>query len=194
VRTVVLTRKLKGASAKHYSFSPRALSLDFINAVGSSPTLSYHKAKTASSISLFPSQGRPACLCSYPAKAFGQGSGKIKYLPTGEEIGFPAGRCSPEPRGNLLGMRNPTCDLRAYVGGLSTCHHKWVLLDAEQTQPWLDQPLVYHKKFRIYYQPYDAAKHVNLARVSTRILGRRTAPFPPFLIPHRAPCGVTPRS
>ena len=30
--------------------------------------------------------------------------------------------------------------------------------------------------------------------VSTRILGRRTAPVPPFLVPHRAPHGFTPRS
>ena len=32
------------------------------------------------------------------------------------------------------------------------------------------------------------------AQVSTRILGRRTAPFPTFLISNRAPHGVTPRS
>ena len=31
-------------------------------------------------------------------------------------------------------------------------------------------------------------------QVSTRILGRRTAPSPPFLIPCRAPHGSTPRS
>ena len=31
-------------------------------------------------------------------------------------------------------------------------------------------------------------------QVSTRILGRRTAPFPPFLIPCRVPHGFTPRS
>ena len=31
-------------------------------------------------------------------------------------------------------------------------------------------------------------------QVSTRILGRRTAPFPPFLIPHRVPRGCTPIS
>ena len=30
--------------------------------------------------------------------------------------------------------------------------------------------------------------------VSTRILGRRTAPFVPFLIPYRVPHGFTPRS
>ena len=31
-------------------------------------------------------------------------------------------------------------------------------------------------------------------KVSTRILGRRTAPYPPFLIPYRVPRGFTPRS
>ena len=31
-------------------------------------------------------------------------------------------------------------------------------------------------------------------QVSTRTLGRRTAPFPPFLIPHRVPHGFNPRS
>ena len=31
-------------------------------------------------------------------------------------------------------------------------------------------------------------------QVSTRILGGRTAPFPPLLIPHRVPHGFTPRS
>ena len=33
-----------------------------------------------------------------------------------------------------------------------------------------------------------------IEEVSTRILGRRTAPFPPFLIPYRVPHGFTPRS
>ena len=45
-----------------------------------------------------------------------------------------------------------------------TCHHKWVLLDAEQEQPWQDQPLVYYKKFRVYYQEYNPPKHANLHR------------------------------
>ena len=46
----------------------------------------------------------------------------------------------------------------------------------------------------------DVALPVSPARLpctlpnSSRILGRRTAPFSPFLIPHRAPHGVTPRS
>ena len=37
-------------------------------------------------------------------------------------------------------------------------------------------------------------EQIHLSQVSTRILGRRTAPFLPFLIPNRAPHGFTPRS
>ena len=36
------------------------------------------------------------------------------------------------PRETVLRDKNPTCDIRTYVGGLSTCHHKWHLLDADQ--------------------------------------------------------------
>ena len=164
VRTVVLTRRAHVGAAPYFSFDSETLSIDFINAIGSSPTLSYHKSKTVSSISLFPADEAPACICKYPAAEFGALAGQIKYLPTGETVGFAAGRCAPQPREDLLAMKNPTCDIRAYQGGLLTCHHKWVLLDAEQEQPWTDQPLVYYKKFRIYYQEYDATKHANLFR------------------------------
>jgi hypothetical protein len=164
VRTVVLTRRARGISKEHYSFQSETLSINFINAVGSTPTLSYHKSKTVSSIQLFPANSAPACVCKYPAAAFGQLAGEIKYLPTGETVGFAAGRCAPQPREDLLVMKNPTCDIRTYTGGLLTCHHKWVLLDTEQEQPWTDQPLVYYKKFRVYYQEYEPSKHLNLQR------------------------------
>ena len=62
----------------------------------------------------------------------GQQEGLIKYLPTGETVGFSANRCAPQPREDILAMKNPTCDIRAYTGGLLTCHHKWILLDDEQ--------------------------------------------------------------
>ena len=43
--------------------------------------------------------------------------------------------------------------------------------------------------------PYaDMEADDNHGMVSTGILGRRMAPFPPFLIPHRVPHGFTPRS
>ena len=36
----------------------------------------------------------------------------------------------------------------------------WSLLDADQGQPWPDQPLVYYQKYRFYYQEYDPLVHV----------------------------------
>jgi hypothetical protein len=52
----------------------------------------------------------------------------------------------------------------ADVGGLSTCHHGWHLLDADQEVPWQDQPLTYHFKFRWYFQEYTPTpkpSHIN---------------------------------
>ena len=71
-----------------------------------------------------------ACVCGVPAAPFGRGTGTIKYLTTGEEIGFPF-RCDPYPRETVLRDHNPTCDIRTYAGGLSTCHHSWHLLDGD---------------------------------------------------------------
>ena len=53
-RTVVLSRSLHGLTPQHHDFDPQKLSLDFISAVGSGPDFGFHKAKTASTISLWP--------------------------------------------------------------------------------------------------------------------------------------------
>lgn len=73
LRTVVLTRALKGVSSDHYTFDPLALSIDYINAIGSGPTFGYHKQKTSATISLWPVEGGSACVCKEPAAPFGQG-------------------------------------------------------------------------------------------------------------------------
>ena len=111
-RTVVLTRPLKGATKDHYSFELTSLSLDFINAIGSGADFAYHKSSSTATLQMWPAAQAPACLCSQPALPFGQGVGTIKYLPTGQTLGFPAGRCSDYPRTELINLRNPTCDLR----------------------------------------------------------------------------------
>lgn len=66
---------------------------------------------------------------------------------------------------DLLEQRNPTCDYRTYVGGLHTCLHGWHLLDADQEIPWQDQPLEYYKKYRVYFQEYNASHHRQITRV-----------------------------
>ena len=105
-------------------------------------------------------------------KPFGQGSGYYNYTgncttalgPCHEWGQLKANRCPARPRGALLSERNPTCDVRTYRGGLATCLHGWHLLDEEQAVPWADQPLVYHKKFRVYFQSYNASHHKQITR------------------------------
>lgn len=167
-RTVVLSRPLQGKTKEHYTFDPTVLGLNIISAVGVAPQFGPHSDAPhgTSMIQFFPAQmNKPLCICSNPADPFGQGKGRIKYLPTGETIGFSPGRCPPQPRGDLLEQRNPTCDLRTYVGGLATCRHGWHLLDAEQEIPWMDQPLSYYKKFRVYFQEYNASRHRQIVRM-----------------------------
>ena len=97
-RRVVMHRALKGQTPRHHDFDPQQLSLDFIGAVGSSPTLNFHRATAVGTVALWPmatGDNRPsACVCSVPAAPFGRGQGTIQYLggpakPEGDEIGFP---------------------------------------------------------------------------------------------------------
>ena len=120
-RTVVMTRPLKGLSPGHHDFDLQQLSLNFISAVGTSSTFGYHKAKTVSTVALWPQAAAggaaaAACVCAVPAAPFGNGSGTIKYLggpakPGGDTIGFPL-RCEQYPRETVLRDKNPTCDIR----------------------------------------------------------------------------------
>ena len=164
VRTVVLTRDAISHSAEYANFTMTDLEVPFINAVGSTSALSYHKEKTAATLSMWPSAGQPVCLCSLPAAPFGTATGTIKYLPTGESFGF-TNYCQPEPRESVLAQRNPTCDVRSYVGGLQVCKHMWSLLDSKQendarVQAWKALPLTYYQKYRIYFQDYVPQKHI----------------------------------
>ena len=47
IRTVVMSRPLMGLTTKHASFTATASGIPIIAAVGSSPTLSFHKARAA---------------------------------------------------------------------------------------------------------------------------------------------------
>ena len=43
--------------------------------------------------------------------------------------------CLPEPKGDLVQQKHPTCWVDTYVGGQLCCHHGTIQLDAEQKQP-----------------------------------------------------------
>jgi hypothetical protein len=176
-RTVVMSRPMTGTSSDYFSFSAgQNVLLPFINAVGSKPALSYHQDKTTSTLALLPvatSSATGACLCPEHPAAFGQGKGTFNYQPTNQtgEKGRPTtirfgNNCAPYPRTDLLDQKNPTCDVRTYVGGQIACHHMFSLLDADQEIPWPDQPLEYHLKMRFWYQDYDESHHTNVKRTT----------------------------
>ena len=90
-----------------------------------------------------------------------------------QSLGF-SKNCVPEglPHGaDLLHLRNPTCDLATYQGGLSCCHHLWLLTDREQEKDISPDIFEYAIKFRFYYQEYREktatapASHQNLVRL-----------------------------
>ena len=150
-RTVVVSRALRGAI---YSFDHRASHVPFINAVGSTVELHYHKFKEPSSLTIFPNNVS-VCVCSLGPSRFGKVKGQLVYEMR-ERVAF-NNFCMPYPRSDLLEQKNPTCDLRTYAGGQLACHHMWSLLDADQEIPWKHLPLKYKLKFRFWYQEYAEA-------------------------------------
>ena len=153
VRTIVLNRTMKGMTADHYTFSPAVeSSIPFISAVGSGPAFAYHKFKGAATLSLTALDGA-TCVCNVGVK------GSINGIPFNKD-------CWDEPKGDLVQQKNPTCWVDTYAGGLHCCHHGWILLDQDQN-PWENQTMEYHLKFRFWFQEYnpEEPKHENLVRI-----------------------------
>merc|ERR1712008_481753 len=73
------------------------------------------------------------------------------------------------PWGDLVTQKNPTCNAAQYGGGLTCCHHKRIMLDADQ--PVRPELLRCHMKFRFWFQEYKAdsgngrPSHYNLERI-----------------------------
>jgi len=155
MRTVVLSRAFKGISDKHYSFDLDQSTIPFINAIGSTPDLSYHYRRATATITLT-ALDVPTCVCDDGVHGAINGLAFDNY-------------CAPEPTADLLKQKNPTCWIQTYAGGQSCCHHKYILLDA-------DQPIdlrtdVLHLKFRFWFQDYHpptlanpVPSHQNLMR------------------------------
>lgn len=146
VRTVVMTRPLKGLTKDHYSFDPtKEQTMHLITAVGHSQTFAYHKAHGPAEISLT-SVGTATCICDVKSE------GSLCDN-NGQHCSQFTKNCVPEPAGDLLQQANPTCTSKTYVGGLRCCAHGRIMLDADQEiRPEL---LRYHIKFRFWFQEYQ---------------------------------------
>jgi len=146
IRTVKLIRDNKGINSDYFTFSADYPNIPVLLAVGNTPGFKYHKFRGTSSIYLSAVNGN-TCICDN-----GHG-GTINGLAFSKT-------CRPEPYGDLLRQHNPTCFIESYQGGLSCCHHKNVLLDADQQQP--QDEMTYRLKFRFWFQDYN--NHQNLER------------------------------
>ena len=155
LRTVTIERPFAGKTNDHYTFDPKNSSLPLLLASGTASSFSYHGPTSRSGGTIhLQAVDNPTCLCYEGVK------GTINGIPFSKN-------CLPEPKGDLLVQKNPTCFVDTYQGGLACCHHEVVLLDEDQVQPEGD--LSYHMKFRFWFQEYDTSKnissHQNLIRI-----------------------------
>jgi hypothetical protein len=167
-RKVVVTRSLKGKNDNYYTFSRSTndATIPIIMAIGSSSKFGYHKEKVPTSITLLPQdssnnsssrRSSGSCICPQEPKPFGEATGSLVYHATNQTadigqgaVGFNSNKCKKWPSTNIMNQTNPTCDIRHYRGGQWSCHHMWSLLDADQTIPWVDQPLIFSHKYRFW--------------------------------------------
>ena len=161
IRTVVVTRGLKGMTSGHYSFDPTKSSVSIINAIGRGKHLQYHQARGALVVNLL-AVDAPTCVCSSGIEGY------ISSDMNPSPARFSKG-CAGEPTSDLVALHNPTCTIDQYAGGLRCCTSGNILLDKHQN-PWEDNKLVYYMKFRFWYQDFvpatasKPASHQNLVR------------------------------
>jgi len=171
VRTAVFTRPFAGATKDHYTFAPTKVgTLNYISAVGSSQEFAYHKNRDIGTMSFTPLTG-PTCICDLGETGSlceTNGTACNSFVKNCVSRSSTLGN-KGEASGDLLADHNPTCSSGQYVGGLSCCSHKRIILDDDQVVP--PELLKYHMKFRFWYQEYKPetkvsnASHVDLSRI-----------------------------
>ena len=154
VRTVVLSRPFKGATADHYTFDVANPSINFINAVGKAGAFAYHANKASAKLLLATTGDAATCVCDAGSKGYIHSD----MNPTPALFNK---HCLQEPNGDLVQKKNPTCWLDTYRGGLKCCTSGNILLDKDQN-PWKDDILKYYMKWRFYFQDFDNVTVVNV--------------------------------
>ena len=151
VRTVVLSRPVAAATPLHYALPTVPKEINIITAMGSTPQLAYHKARTAGSITLVPT-GISACMCQPTSTAY------LTYMNTSTEMFHYD--CLDEPRSDMLrhgdgtgrALPNAACQMETYHGGLRCCQHHFFLTDMDQASLIPNKTDTYFLKWRYYFQ------------------------------------------
>eukprot|EP00041_Stephanoeca_diplocostata_P039733 m.1637620 g.1637620 ORF g.1637620 m.1637620 type:complete len:886 (-) comp25984_c0_seq1:1972-4629(-) len=153
IRTVVLARPVVSSS---YSLPTTAGELDVITAVGNTPQLAYHAARTGATITLVPSRVS-SCICSPSVHEY------LTYMNSStQEFHYD---CLDEPRSDMLRhgdgtgreLQNMACDMLTYHGGLRCCKHETFLTDLDQATLIPNKTDTYYLKWRYYFQEYVPA-------------------------------------
>jgi hypothetical protein len=109
-RQVVLQRPFAGITGDHYTFDPKTSALPLLAASGTTPSFSYHGGKTRTGGTLyFAAIDAPTCICNAGVH------GTINGIPFSKD-------CLPEPTGDLLEQKNPTCFVDTYQEFASYFH------------------------------------------------------------------------
>jgi hypothetical protein len=154
VRTVTVTRSVAHAV---YPIPTVPGQINTIVAVGNSPQLAYHKARTGSSITLVPSSA-DSCMCKPNVQSF------LNYMNVSKSA-FGGYACLDEPRSDMLkhgdgtgrDLMNAACKMETYNGGLQCCKHHEYLTDLEQASLIPNKTDTYFLKWRYYFQEYTPA-------------------------------------
>lgn len=143
MRTVVVQRPLVGATPSHYTFLCTPQRLPFIEAVGSTPALGYHKTRQSAILTVTTSAA-PTCVCRDPTATGGTIDG-VRF----------SRDCAPFPTSTVRRDNNSICTLRTYGGGLACCAHGSLLLDADQAIPGVADTFFF--RYRFYFEDYSQA-------------------------------------
>ena len=162
-RTLTLTRSIKGAKSDNFHFDPTANAITFINAIGGSATFDYHVQK-ASSVIYLVELDYPTCICNQAADqgsigGYSWGTQRCVAKPLGQMLDDPAWLTGPDK--NVVNGKgvNPTCDIKAYNGGLRCCKGGTIILDSNQTVA-NNEVFEWALKYRYYYEVVDDPKSV----------------------------------
>ena len=137
---------MKGLTNDYYTFKLSESNIPILTAVGYKGNFAYHHLKSTNNI-LLKSIDKSTCICNNGIKGTIEGFTFSK-------------NCLPEPKGDLIQQKNPSCFVDKYQGGLSCCRHKTILLDKNQKQP--EHEMTYYLKFRFWFQEYK--NHLSLER------------------------------
>ena len=102
--------------------------INLITAVGNSPQLAYHKARSAAKIVLLPIAGS-VCVCTPKSQTF------LTYMNTSTQP-YDV-NCADEPRSDMLrhgdgtgrDVANMACNMETYHGGLHCCQNQYFLTE-----------------------------------------------------------------